>query len=150
MGWWGTGEKGEERIGDEPADAVTVLLAKLPSLRTKKHQPLPHLQELLDCLASALRSKGIGHPDGFHGLRARLSNGVELVSNSGCNEGRAVIDAVKDTLVEIDQIYHEAFERSPTLREIVDNFAFVLGHVPSRYLSGVEQLEITDIRLLVA
>lgn len=143
MGWWGTGEN--ESIGDEPADAVTVLLAKLASLRKKKQQPPPDLQELLDCLAAALRSTGIAHPYDFHGLRARLSNGVELVSNIDCNEGRAMIDALRDALIEIDEIYHEAFERSPTLREIVDNFAFVLGYQPNRYLSGLEHLEIEDI-----
>jgi hypothetical protein len=144
MGWWGTGEKGDESIGDEPADVVTALLAKLPSLRANK-RPLD-LQELLDCLAAALRSKDGGNSDDFRALKARLSNGVELVSNIDCHEARVVIDAVMDALIEIDQIYHEAFQRSPTLREIVDNFAFVLGHEPSQLLSGLEHVEIEYIR----
>lgn len=146
MGWWHTGENEDELIGDEPADAVTSMLAKLTSMRKAKTQPPPTLQQLLDCLAAALKSTESPRLHDFHGLKARLSDGDELESKANNSEDHHMIDAIKDGIIEIDEIYREAFERSPTLREIVDNFAFVLGYKPTRFLTGLEQAEVEDFR----
>jgi hypothetical protein len=145
MGWWSISDKEKEYIGDDSADAVTTMLIKLSTMR-KNRQAQPTLQSLLDYLATALRSKEFSGRYKFNQLTARLSNGLELASNRRHRERQAMIGVVKDGLAEIDIAYQDEFERSPTLREIVDSFSFVLGYQPSRFLSEVEGIEVQEIR----
>jgi hypothetical protein len=145
VGWWSTSDEEKEYIGDDSADVVTAMLIKLGAIQKNRQAPVT-LQCLLDCLAIALKAREDSGRYNFNRLTARLSNGLEVASNSSHSERQAIIDAVKDGLAEIDIAYRDEFERSPTLREIVDSFSFVLGYQPSRFLSDLEGVEVLVIR----
>jgi hypothetical protein len=124
MSWWSAGAEGEE-IGDDSADAVSQMLAGLAS---------PTLQQVLDSLADALRAQGFDFPR----LVAALESGRKVVSSAGGPPDPARTAAVGKGLDEVIRIYRESQNKSPSLREVLENFVFVLGYKPSRFLSGID------------
>jgi hypothetical protein len=129
MSWWSAGGKEGEVIGDEPADAVSGMLSGLGA---------PAVEEMVKALASALKSK-----PGFETARIvfKLSTGAR-VESGGEGADPAMTKAISKGLDSVIESYRSGLNRPPSLREVLENFAFVLGYQPSRFLSGMENIEV--------
>ncbi len=133
MGWWSAGGKADEVLGDDSADAVASMLAELGE---------PSAQELLDALAKALRA----NPEyAFGNLSMRLSDGQVLQSQANGAADAKRVKALRRGLDAVTGIYREAYHRPPTLREVLQNFLFILGYKPERFLSGVDGITVKAI-----
>ncbi len=140
MGWWGIGGENDELIGDDSADAVAKGMATLKENRRAMGEKPLSAQEFVDSLATALTS---GHHFVSHGIRARLSDGRSIESSG--SPIKDVDAGMRHILESISAVYDDAFHREPTLREVLESFVFVLGHMPERYLSGMERISIQEI-----
>jgi len=132
MGWWSAGGEAHEVVGDDSADAVARMLAGMPE---------PGMQEFLNALAAALQATGAYS---FHRLRARLSNGREM--ESGPEADAELVRLACQGVDSVIEVYRDQLDRPPTLREVLENSVFILGYQPDRYLSGMEGIEVKDLR----
>jgi hypothetical protein len=133
MGWWSAGGRQDEVLGDDSADAVNALLANLGR---------PPLQDLLDTITALLKSK---REFALKKLTARLSDGRTMESSEDATANPHLVEGVLRGVDSIIAIYRDDLERPPTLREVLQNFVFVLGYKPERYLSGMEGLTVNEI-----
>jgi hypothetical protein len=136
MSWWDAGSKTadgtDEVLGDDSADAVGTTLAQLGN---------PPLQEMMDALAAALRTK----PEFvFQELNAQLA-GRPAVKADATAARPAMTGILRRGIDSLFAVYQDGYERNPTLNEILQNFVFVLGFKPERFLAGMEGVEIDDI-----
>lgn len=114
MGWWPTAD-GTGVVGDEPADVLGAAVNADIAARTRRGDAAPTLAELLADLAAAA-----GQP-----LRAELRDGGS-VEPAGEPDAEGVA-ALAEALAEIRRIYQLEWEREPTLTELLETAAFVLG-----------------------
>ena len=133
MGWWSAGGKQDEVLGDDSADAVNALLANLGA---------PTLEELLDTLTAVLKSK---REFALTKIATRLSDGRRIESREDATANPHLVEAVLRGVDSVIAIYRDDLGRPPTLREVLQNFVFVLGYKPERYLSGMEGLAVKEI-----
>ncbi len=132
MSWWSAGGTEGEVIGDEPADAVSGMLSGLAA---------PVVEELVKALASALKSI-----PGFEAGKIvfQLSTGARVESR-GEGADPAMTNAISKGLDSVIESYQSGLNRPPSLREVLENFAFILGYNPSRFLSGMENTEVDSV-----
>ena len=78
-------------------------------------------------------------------MAAKLSNGSVVTSDARKAKDRIVADAIRRALTDIHESYEQAFERAPTLGEVLDSFHFVIGADPSAYLSDLRGVTIEEL-----
>jgi hypothetical protein len=136
MGWWATG-RGDDVIGDEPADTMT---AAMEALAVADDRPTT-LPALLDSVAATLREHAgqvwAGTPDEVRTLSARVEPGGTLVPAAGGEPDRQRVHDLSEALASVAEDYLEALERLPRLHEVLALLAFVLGDRPDAVLSGL-------------
>jgi hypothetical protein len=144
MGWWPAGRKGES-IGDEPADIVASLFAKIADESMRSDPSTLTLAQLMSYLERAVKQKNSSFHYKIRHLTARLSDGSVVTSDARKAKDRTIFDAIRRALADIHESYEQAFERAPTLGEILDSFHFVIGADPSAYLSDLRGVTIEEL-----
>ncbi len=124
MSWWSVGDGTDQVVGDDSADAAKKALRELG---------MPTPEQMLNALAGAVNA----------GLTLRRADGETIDSDQAAADA-AMTEKLRAGVDSITEAYQRAFERNPSLKEVVQSFVFVLGHKPERFLS-IEGAGVDDI-----
>jgi hypothetical protein len=131
MSWWDTG-RGDDVIGDRPADALGLAFRSLGNAR-------PTLDEVLGAIGEVLEGRAhelLEDPQAVRGARVAIRPHAEELATSG-GQGRDEVRAVVDrALTDVTSAYVDRWERKPRLSEVLAALAFVLRPSPREWLSG--------------
>jgi len=125
MSWWNLPGQKHDVIGDRPADIVGTALRRAATRREQSHKdPLP-LPQILNALGRAIAETRDALEDPpLEGAR------VVAVTNKGeiepSQEGEDIIELLGAAIREVEAAYHERFDRSPRLAELLGVFTFDL------------------------
>jgi hypothetical protein len=146
VGWWRTADG--DALGDGPADIVAEELEALNQALGRKAR----LDELLGALQLVLRAKANDLlAAGSAVPRGRLVADLDIADvRTRIETAPAVDETTRDRIdamsARISQEYELAFERRPTLRELLASIQFVLG---DRAESHLELPEDSAVRAIV-
>jgi hypothetical protein len=140
MSWWDTG-KGDDVIGDQPADIVRHSLKELADSRTQKSLEKPALIDLLQAIGVVVKGAGRAELEDTSAevkeIVAALKSGQTLsagrISDAGDSQ-TDVVRAMTRQLREIGSVYQERWERKPRLSEWLETLSFVLRVKPEDFV----------------
>lgn len=149
MSWWDIG-KGDNVIGDQPADILGKALEKIANERVETGKQKPTLQVLLDNLMAVIQNGTLNFFADMDNFMIKTIT-VELASGAKVTTGVTSLTDNKlyvefcDTLNKIVISYENRWQRKPKLQELLACMQFVLSFEPSNYLVDAENLVIKDI-----
>jgi hypothetical protein len=145
MSWWDTG-KGDDVIGDAPADLMIGILKEIGEERRRQSKAKASLQELADGFAKALQDAPVDHREAQSPLRMviKRSRLEDLVGNPQ-KADEQVTAAVRSGLQKIGSKYQERWNRNPRASELAETLSFALASQPERFLEVPADLEIDQV-----
>jgi hypothetical protein len=131
MSWWKTGN-GDDRVGDESADAAGNALDTVAATRRGQGRPLPTLEEFVDALATALLfhfELGTLPP-----VVARRDDGKSVRASAARTAAGDIVAPLLEAIRRMGEAYEAYFDRPPRPSEVVASVGFVLSAAPGDYL----------------